>query len=223
MLAVDVWQQAAAHAFCVLLSLAKWYPDWARQFGSDHTDQGELFEQVTKESVVAQFQGWSVHQTGWSKSRTKKLDAVVAKVADLLREPKGDVATWAGTSGNEAGLDLVCLHPLCDDRAGRPAFFFQCASGGNWKDKLRTPSLELWRKLIQFTATGLPTKAFSTPFAFLDEEFRRNCNLVDGLLMDRYRLLAASNHDPNWLSAKLKADISKWSEPRVKKLPPAEE
>ncbi len=218
-LKADPWRDAAAHSFCVLLSLAKWYRDWARQFGKDYTEQGELFEQFTKESVAAQFGGWSVQQTGWSRSQAKKLDAVVADVAGWLGEPKGDVHKWSEPSANEAGLDLVCFRPFADDRAGLPAFFFQCASGGDWEGKLHTPRLELWRRLIEFRAQNLPSKAFATPFAFLDEDFVRNCNLVDGLLMDRYRLLAASNTSPSWLSSKLKASVIKWAKPRAAKLP----
>lgn len=218
-LRADPWRDATAHSFCVLLSLAKWYRDWARQFGKDYTEQGELFEQLTRESVTAQFTGWSVHQTGWSRSQAKKLDAVVSDVAGWLGEPKGDVHRWSEASANEAGLDLVCFRPFADDRAGRPAFFFQCASGGDWEEKLHTPRLELWRRLVGFTAQNLPTKAFATPFAFLDADFIRNCNLVDGLLMDRYRLLAAAKGNPGWLSPKLKASVVKWAKPRVAKLP----
>lgn len=217
-LAVDPWKDAPGHAFCVLLSLAKWYKDWARKFGKDYTIQGELFEQLTKESVEAQFTGWAVKTTGWSRTNTKKLDAVVTHVADELGEAKGDVKKWSKVSANEAGLDLVCLKYFSDDRPGRPVFFFQCASGGDWDGKLHTPRLELWRRLIEFTALSLPTKAFATPFAFLDDEFIQNCNLVDGLLMDRYRLLASSALNPNWMSPKLSEQIYKWAKPRVAKL-----
>jgi hypothetical protein len=217
-LTIDIWKNAPGHAFCVLLSLAKWYRDWAKQFGKDYTIQGELFEQLTRESVEAQFYGWAVRPTGWSRSNTKKLDAVVTEVAALLGEPKGDVGKWSKVSANEAGLDLVCLRSFPDDRPGRPVFFFQCASGGDWDGKLHTPRLEQWRKLVEFTALGLPTKAFATPFAFLDAEFIRNCMLVDGLLMDRYRLLAVSKINPAWVSHKLTNQIFKWAKPRVAKL-----
>lgn len=217
-LKIEPWENAPGHAFCVLLSLAKWYRDWAKKFGQDYTVQGELFEQLTKESIEVQFSGWAVQPTGWSRSHPNKLDAVVSNVAAWLGEPKGDVKKWSKVSANEAGLDLICLRHFPDDRPGKPVFFFQCASGGDWDGKLHTPRLELWRRLVEFTALSLPTKAFATPFAFLDDEFIQNCNLVDGLLMDRYRLLASSKINPAWVSPKLAKQILKWAKPRIAKL-----
>jgi hypothetical protein len=222
-LVADPWRDTPAHSFCVLLSMAKWHREWAARFGPDYTQQGELFEELTKEAVSVVFNTWQIHQTGWARERTTKLDAVVRRVASLLGETVGKIEKWTSDSTNEAGLDLLCWRSFPDGRGCYPTLLFQCASGRDWPDKLETPNLKVWRRLVEFRAMGFPTKAFSTPFAFLDDEFTRTCNRVDGLLMDRYRLLAAGFDKQDWLSVGLSKRIAKWAKPRAAKLPLLEE
>jgi hypothetical protein len=211
------WQNVPAHTFCILLALAKWYRGWARTFGNNYTEQGELFELLTQKSLESQFQGWRTHLTGWSRTHARKLDAVVEEIASLLGEARGSVKRWASPSANEAGLDLLLYRPFNDARVGIPVYLTQCASGGDWEGKLHTPRLEVWRKIIEFAA--IPKKAFATPFSFLDDEFVRNCNLVDGLLLDRYRLLAAGDENPAWIPSDLRDRLIAWCQPRVSSLP----
>lgn len=211
------WKDTPAHSFCVLLSLAKWYSDWARQFGKDYTEQGELFEELTKQSLEAQFLGWQMHLTGWSRTRTHRLTEVVEMVANRLGESKGNIERWNKPTAKEAGLDLLCYRPFPDNRVGIPVYLMQCASGGDWAGKLHTPSLKIWTDMVKFIAK--PKRAFATPFAFLDDDFVRNCQLVGGMLLDRYRLLSAVNHKKNWLSNELKKRLIAWSAPRISKLP----
>jgi len=215
----DAWGEATAHSFLVLLSLCKWYRPWAAKFGRDYTEQGQLFEELTKESVEALYAGWKVQQTGWSRTHSLKLAAIVDIVAACLSESKGNIEKWTKKTANEAGLDLVCYHEFADGRGGFPTFLFQCASGADWDEKLHTPDLKIWTRIIEFRALGLPRKAFSTPFAFLDDDFRMNANKVDGLLLDRYRLLSAGLRQKNWVSAQLASRIKKWAQPRAAKLP----
>ena len=211
------WKNATAHSFCVVLSLTKLYPMWASQFGTDYNEQGELFEELTKESLQHQLNGWYVHKTGWSRSHSKKLIDVVDEITDRLGELKGNPKTWGNPQANEAGVDLLFYRPFPDNRVGIPVYLMQCASGRDWIDKLKTPDITDWRKYIQFAAR--PNKAFATPFALLDDAFRRYCGKVDGMLLDRTRLLAATSIDVNWVSKKLKRRLIKWLRPRISKLP----
>lgn len=211
------WQDTPAHSFCLILSFAKWYKKWAEQFGSDYTEQGALFEELTKEALEKLFSGWNIHPTGWTRTRTNKLPAVVEDVANQLGEAKGKIEPWSSPTANEAGLDLLCYRPFPDNRVGVPVYLLQCASGRDWEGKLHTPNLRIWTKIVEFTTE--PKKAFSTPFAFLEDEFRKNSNLVNGLLLDRYRLLSVVGSEGEWLSAGLKAQLISWCEPRVSKLP----
>ena len=213
------WRDAPAHSFCVVLCLAKWYPGWAQQFGTDYNEQGELFEELTKESLERQLTGWYVHKTGWSRLHSKKLTDVVDEITDRLGELKGDPKTWADPQANEAGVDLLCYRPFPDNRVGVPVYLMQCASGRDWTEKLKTPDIRDWRKYVQFAAR--PGKAFATPFALLDDVFRRYCGKVDGMLLDRTRLLGGTSIDEDWVSRKLQRRLIKWMRPRISKLPRA--
>ena len=214
---VRSWRQVAAHTFCLLLSLAEWYRDWAHQFGSDYTEQGELFEELMKESLTKQFNDWQIKLTGWSRTRTQRLRQIVDEVASSLGETTGNILRWTRENANDAELDLLAYRPFTDGRVGIPVYLMQCASGRNWRDKLHTPRLETWKRIVEFTAE--PKKAFATPFALLDDEFIQSCSLVNGMLMDRYRILAASNHKVKWLSSELKEKLISWSGPRIVQLP----
>ena len=211
------WKQSPAHAFCLCLSFARWFPNWSSQFGHDYTEQGALFETLTIESLKHHFPDWGIHATGWSKSRTDKLPQVVATVATLLGEPTGQIQRWTKASANEAGLDILCFHTFGDDRAGVQVLLVQCASGKHYEGKLHTPDLRVWKRIVEFTSD--PSKAFSTPFALADAEFTRVVNLVNGMLLDRYRLLSPARSKADWLSAQLSNDIIAWLESRVAALP----
>lgn len=215
------WRNNPAYSFCIVLSCAKWYPDWSREYKTDYNAQGHLFELLTKESVAASFPEWKVHLTGWTKEKPEKLPDVVEKVANLLSEPIGDLKRWAPEHANEAGLDLLLYYPFYDGRVGLPVFLMQCASGKNYSGKFHTPNLNIWEKIVNFAAT--PRKAFAMPFALTDADFIRACNLVDGPLFDRYRLLAPGRSDPDWVSESLKKDILEWIAPKIDALPRSDE
>ena len=146
-----------------------------------------------------------------------KLSDLVAEIANWIGEEIGDVEHWANPGGNEEGLDLLCYRPFPDNRGGVPVYLMQCASGKNWIDKLHEPDLNVWTKIILFMEK--PRKAFAIPFALLDEEFKRRCNKVGGILLDRYRLLAAANYNKEWVSDSLKDEIIDWVTPRLRTLP----
>lgn len=211
------WQENPAHTFCVLLSMPQCYRDWSTAlFHGNYAEQGRLFELLTKTSIENQFSGWEVYQTGWSKTNKIKLSDAVDEIANRLGEIKGEIEFWENPSGNEAGLDLLCYRPFPDNRVGIPVYLMQCASGKNWIYKLHEPDLNVWTKIILFAAT--PRKAFAIPFALLDEEFKKRSNRVDGMLLDRYRLLTAVNHDRKWVPEHLATEIVDWITPRLQTL-----
>ena len=210
------WTHSIAHTFCILLSLATYYDWWVAEFGHDYTEQGFLFECLTLESLQAQFADWEVYATGWSRSNTVRLDQVVDELANRLGEVKGRVDLWIDSRAKDLGLDLLWYRPFPDNRTGIHVYLTQCASGANWRTKLKTPDLEAWGSVIQFTTK--PKRAFAAPFSFLDKEFSQNCILTDGVLLDRSRLLCAYRHRQEWVSDRLKQAMVTWVEPRVKTL-----
>ena len=215
------WRNFSAYSFCIILSYAKWYPKWAGGFGADFTKQGELFEALTKESLNALFPGWEIHSTGWTRTHTSKLGQVVREIAAQLGEPLGEVGLWVDEKKHEAGLDLLCYRPFPDGRVGVPVILLQCASGMHWDGKLHTPRLEIWNKLVSFASE--PKKGFAMPYSVSDSEFRRSCTLVNGVFLDRYRLLSPSRVNRDWISAELKTGLVDWLEPRIASLPHLEE
>ena len=211
------WKKVPAYSFCLLLSLAVLYRDWAKQFGRDYTKQGQFFEELTKESLGCQFKDWKFYLTGWARTRTYSLNKIVKEIADQLGESVGDLSRWTGQNQKDAELDMLCYRPFKDGRVGIPVYLMQCASGSNWDGKLHTPRIELWTKIIDFASK--PKKAFATPFAMTDDVFIRKCVLVDGMLIDRYRILAACRGKKKWLSDELSKKLIHWAKPRIRKLP----
>src|SRR5262249_45947149 len=96
-------------------------------------------------------------------------------------------------------------------------YLLQCASGNDWKRKLKTPDIKIWTKIITFCVN--PQRAISLPFALSDKEFTYHCNIADGLLLDRHRLMAPGLTQQAWISDPLAEQINEWVAPRVRGLP----
>ena len=211
------WKEDPAHSFCILLSMTQCYAGWSTRLGNaDYSEQGKLFESLTKASIENQFTDWKVYQTGWSRTHIVKFSEIVDEIANRLGEIKGSIEPWANPDGKDGGLDLLCYRPFLDNRGGLPVYLMQCASGKYWSDKVHTPKLETWTKVISFMAT--PRKALAIPFALIDKEFKTQCNQVDGMLLDRYRILAAANYNTEWVPNSLKEEIINWIAPRLETL-----
>lgn len=217
---LDVWQSFSAYGFCLLLSLTKGYPGWAQSFGRNHAPQGHLFERLTAEAMTHSLVGWTIHPTGWAPTAVRRLNGLVAELAGLLGEATGDISRWINDAAKDGGLDILCYRPFPDSRVGIPVYLMQCASGKDWVDKLKSPDLNIWTKIITFAAS--PKKAFSMPFALETDDFIRHCAVVNGLLLDRHRLLAPGLANRNWLSPQLNADLINWMTPRILQLPAAD-
>jgi hypothetical protein len=211
------WRHYPALTFCLVLSFAKWYPDWFKKNPPDFNEQGEIFETLAKESVQALFPGWQVYRTGWSRTQPVNLNVIVKEVVSLLGEIEGQMEPWTSPRAHEAGLDLLCYLPFTDSRVGVPVLMMQCASGTNWQEKLRTPDLRIWTKLIQFASD--PKKAFAIPYALSNSNFSQSCNIADGIFLDRHRLLEPGRDNANWVSDEVRERIIGWVEPRINSLP----
>lgn len=210
------WTDAPAYSFCLALACKKWYPKWGSSLGPNYTVQGNLFELVTAAALEKLFPTWKALRTGWAPDNAKKIKAIVKMVCALLLETEGEIEPWVRGTANEAGLDIVCFRPFNDCRPNRPTLFVQCASGKEYEGKLGTPDLKEWQKIIRFIVS--PGRSFATPLAFSEREFLRVCNKVDGLLLDRCRLLSAGSDGGEWLTAEVKEKLCKWLKPRIAKL-----
>ncbi len=214
-LRVRTWEDAPAHSFCIMLALFGLYKDWAAELTRDFSKQGELFERLAEECLANL--GWTTRRVGWSATQATKLDKLVGQIANDLREPLGNVERWTKKSANEAGLDLVCWKPFPDGRGGKPVYLVQCASGDNWDDKMKTPDIATWDKIIDFS--NPPVRGFAMPFTLDDGDFFRKARKVAGMLLDRYRLLSPCRAAAQWPTAKLANELRKWLRPMVLALP----
>ncbi len=211
------WQDVSEYSFCLLLSLSRLYPILYREQGSDYTEQGELFEILTLYSLRRILTGWVMYVTGWSRSTTAGIVETVKYVSRKLGEPHGDILRWVRRNAKDAGLDILCYRSFEDSRGGIPIFLVQCASGKNWERKLSTPDLNVWGNLVQFSSR--PKRAFASPFHIVEEEFSMHAGRVQGLVLDRYRLLEPLRTGERFLSRAYSARINRWCRPRVRGLP----
>ena len=215
---VGAYSEAAAYSFCLLVSYAHHHKSWARSCRFDYNGQGANFEDLVSPAFTQLFPGWTVHQTGWSKDRAQGGRRVIQEVADLLCGEAGDVKRWTSSQVKEAQLDLLCYREFPDKRGNFPAFFIQCASGADLRDKLQEPNLETWKKLVALVPSSLPRRAVVTPQVLSRRKFDQYANSSCGLLIDRLRL-AAAGPESTWISADTAKKLNRWLLPYVKKLP----
>lgn len=212
------WEDYAPYAFCLMLSLAKSHGTWIKEsFGPDYTKQGELFELLTAEAVKISLSGWKVHPTGWTRTRTVKIKQVVEDLCAQVNEAAGDVLRWTAATAKEAGLDLVSWRPFADGNVGVPVYLWQCASGMDWVQKRKTPDLALWGRIVSWAVT--PRRAMAMPFALSETDIRHHSVAIEGLLLDRHRLLEPGLDRRDWISDPLKEQIIDWLWPRAAVLP----
>ena len=207
------WREVPAHSYCLVVSLGPLCKGWTAHFGNDYTEQGRLFELITRSAMEARFSGWQFLHTGWRRDNTSKLPQVVDTLLSAINEQLGNIDDYASDDANEAGVDLVWYLPFLDRRPGAPVYLAQCASGQNWTEKVKEPDLAIWEKIVDFAA--VPNKAFSLPFALDDKELRLQSTRGKGLLLDRYRLLAQNRPESEWVPEGLWQSLIEWLEPRV--------
>lgn len=213
------WTDRPAYAFCVTLAIIPLYRSVIeKSLGKKYAQQGELFERFCVESLRAS--DWSVEPVAWSRSAANSIEAKVAALAGAIGETSlpNAIAKWTDPDAKDAGLDLVAWLPYPDGQGGRPVCLIQCASGDDWEDKLHTPNLNTWMKLVDFSTK--PRKGLAMPFAPDADTFRLRANAdLLMLLMDRHRLLSPGRGTPLILSAGLAKDLTKWTKDRVEVLP----
>jgi len=141
----DSWEMFPAYSFCLTLSLN----DWCSRAESSYVVQGDLFERLTECSLRAR--GWRSLRTGWVPTRKVKLFDLIQQISSHLNQPIGNQITqWVSSSNKDAGLDLICDLPFLDSRGGHPIYFFQCASGVHWNEKLPLQISKSGRSLLIF-------------------------------------------------------------------------
>ena len=212
------WQDCPAYSFCLLLSYSDRYRKWRKSFGRNFTEQGRLFEDVTAEALAHEMSDWKAYPTGWSRTRTNKIEKNIECIRSMLGEKQGRLDSIPDLKQmKDAGLDLVLWRPFPGGRTGVPLYLVQCASGANWEKKRNEPEIDLWRTMIDFAAR--PKKALAIPYAISEDEHWISCRRMNGMLLDRLRLLSGGHRQAEWISAEISSRIVAWMKPRVSGLP----
>ena len=213
------WLDHPIRSFLLLLSLFRIFPDWASK-NRDYVNQGNLFEEVVEAICPALLPGWIAYRAGWSPENAKS----VRKVVDELRhrihiEGALDLEEWHGPGTKDAGLDIVCYRKFSDQREALPVYFLQCASGKNWRDKLKTPNPEQWQKFMNSAVQ--PSTGIVAPFIVQSRELKTAALIGQSIIFDRLRLLSAADCHEVQLSHELKDRLVEWMQPRIDSLPRA--
>lgn len=212
------WTERPGYAFCLALSILPIYREQIEStLGNNYTKQGELFEKLCAESLRGL--NWNVVEVGWSKNSTSSLKDRVQLLSTAIGERSHPAAIkkWTDPEAKDGGLDLVIWKSFPDGWSGRPLCLLQCASGSNWTEKLHTPNLATWNKLVDFSTK--PRNGLAMPFAPEADEFRRKANSEQlMLLIDRHRLLIPSQAGP-FPSKSLTKELKKWTQKRVDAFP----
>jgi len=203
------WKTSPAYSFCMALSCGVLYPKWADNWDAPSV-RGELFEELTEESLSKSFAGWAIRRVGWSPDNSVKLKDTISKIiSDLNEVPGAEMDLYVDSHANELGLDLLAYYSFGDPHASIPVLLVQCASGWNWRQKRHTPDLNIWHKVVSFNSN--PVKAFAMPFAFADPvEFRKDTMTVKGIFVDRNRLIRALRNEAGQVSEALGEKLVKW-------------
>ena len=209
------WNERLPHAFCLLLSLKPHYDTWKE---SSHNEQGELFERLVKEAITTIFSHLNVYHTGWTKknSQSNYFKELVNKMKKKLNLSDVNIENWDSKNAKDYGLDILAYTDLNDNRCGLPYYMMQCASGNNWKEKLKTPDLAVWKDIL--IPGHFALRAFAMPFCIKDDVFYRSSIKVEGLFLDRTRILKATEKKEHWLSSNLQDAIKKWIDQRIDKI-----
>ena len=214
----EKWETFPAYGFCLALSCAKLYPSWVKRWGAASV-RGELFEELAQESLSKSLGGWTVRRVGWSPGNPVKLRSAIASIISDLNEVAGsELELHVDKHANELGLDLLAYYSYGDSHASLPVLLVQCASGGDWQSKRKTPDLELWSTIVSFNSR--PVRGFAMPFAYADaSEFRKDTRSVDGVFVDRNRLLGAFHRTSSQVSAGLNSRLTKWVTTQIATVP----
>jgi hypothetical protein len=199
--------------FCLLLSLGPHYSDWSKQFAGNYTEQGDLFEFLMVSALKFWFPSWTVVRTGWGDGTRTSLEKFVELVSRTASEEIiVGWAEWVAREGKDLGLDIAVVRPFGEESGGVPLMMWQCASGQNWKTKLKTPDTKSWHRVMTLTHT--PLRGLGTPDVIPSEDVKSRRNQHQGVLLDRYRLLPPSP-EREWLDPSTALNLRTWCEARL--------
>lgn len=121
---------------------------------------------------------------GMDPSFRERVKAYIAQSGLLTTEVKAAPLP----ADKDLGVDAISWWPFGDDRGASLHFLAQCATGGDWEEKLNDIDLEVWKDHIHWGVP--PVRVFAVPFVIsLAEAKWVRTSRRGGLILDRPRLV----------------------------------
>ena len=211
------WRAWPEYSFCVFLALRPYYRSLNRTvFGKNYVQQGALFEGLVRNSVRAW--GWKTVSAGFTEGNFARLVERLPVISNQIGVPVGgNLARWLSDDAQDGGLDVLAWLPFNDERPDQLFLLMQVKSGRDWEESLDQPSLRFWGKMLDFSSP--PYKGLAMPFEIDDTTFSRKSNTLEGLLLNRSRLLAPAPSGQLPPDKVLRRRIVTWLAPKFKGMP----
>lgn len=199
------------YGYCLEVSLCSFYQPVKAPKPKEIQIRGLLMEQLAGSALTEMLPRWTIFITGWSKQKPIKFHQTAARVAELLWSAIKDDNLFK--ERNEAGLDILCFRGFGDRNGGFQSLMVQCATGSSdWEKKRKEPDLAIWRNAVELPV--VPTRALALPFALDERRFKESTIIVEGPVLDRFRILEPSKRGMEWLSAEMNDDLFNWCKAR---------
>lgn len=209
------WKADKALAYCLTASLRYYYEAWSKKCGN-YLVQGQILEELTRLSLSAHHPNIVFKTTGWSGiNNNQKFSELVNQICSDANFTELGLDLWDTGMVKDKGLDVYGYFQSKGRRPSAPFLMFQCASGGNWKDKRGTPDISTWKSIIQTYST--PLRGMAIPFLVNEIDFQQSLIIIQGPLLDRSVLLSGINGN-GALDQDLQDSIDEWVESRIDKL-----
>jgi len=209
------WPDDKALSYCITASLRQVYDAWSKKCG-DYIQQGQILEELTRLSLSAHHPNITFKTTGWSGVNTNlKFNQLVNQICKDANFTEMDLALWDTGMVKDKGLDVYGYFQNKARRPSAPFLMFQCASGGNWKEKRGTPDLNIWKSIMQ--TYSMPLRGMSIPFLVNETDFQHSLIIIQGPLLDRPVLLSGINGN-GALGHDLGNSIDEWVGSKIDKL-----
>lgn len=176
-----------------------------------------LFEHVVTESVATLFGGLACRfgapfPANWPSTFPKR----VTRLAHYFGLESNEKKTAELASGRQQddGLDVVGRLKLGDERPGTLYVLVQCATGANWRSKCGEPSIEKWKKYIDWNANTVRAIAIPWVLRSRSELSRASLHFDGAIVLDRWRIVAGK--PDKTLAAEHRRALGKWVRARLK-------
>ena len=167
---------------------------------------GKYFERISNEAIRNYISGHSLIY-GFPSEQG------VQEIANLILKEKFN--HLPPSYRKDRDLDIIAWKSWGDNRASQIILFIQCASGSNWKTKIKDLNLRAWEKYIDFAAPLL--KGFSVPVIISDRGYLNELSTDAGVIIDRARIYMET-YDKLFLDVNLRPALLLWCNKRVAEL-----